>query len=222
MILNRLSEFFSPTVPSSGIFYPVQRLPCANCLCSGRLRMRLTSHFLNFLSILINNMSQRRQAGWIIICRAQNPTLLVPTLVFLPPVSLAQSGLHTSRWAPDISAWVLSLFPEKWQTVAFCLSPKFCAQPTVISFAAWCVDGEKADGPQEPRWDIPEARLHPIYYPRTWPPLTLVLVLQNVIGWAAVLEVSSGSSQVTDLCCNLETLRLKFVHKKYVLYLPVL
>ena len=75
MILNRLSEFFSPTFPSSGIFfYPVQRLLCANCLCSGRLRMRLTSHFLNFLSILINNMSQRRQAGWIIICRARNPT----------------------------------------------------------------------------------------------------------------------------------------------------
>lgn len=63
MILNRLSEFSSPTSPSSGVFYPVQRLLCANCLCSGRLRMRLTSHFFYFLSILINNMSQRRQAG---------------------------------------------------------------------------------------------------------------------------------------------------------------
>lgn len=61
--VNRLREFVFPTLLSLGGFQPVQRLLCASCLCSGRLRMGLTFHFLNFLSILINNMSQGRQAS---------------------------------------------------------------------------------------------------------------------------------------------------------------
>lgn len=126
--------------------------------------------------------------------------------------SLSQSSLHTSRWAPDIFVWVLSSSPEKWQTVAFCVSQKFSAQPTVIGITAWCVDGEKADGPEDSTETPQKLDFTPYSTPRTWPPLTLVLVLQSVIGWAAGLAVSSGSSQVTDLRPNLETLRPKFVH----------
>lgn len=41
---------------------------------SERLGLELTSRFLHFLSILINNMSQFRQAGRIIICQARSLT----------------------------------------------------------------------------------------------------------------------------------------------------
>lgn len=62
MILNRLHDFFFPTLLSFGFLGCAEALS-HQLLCSGRLGLGLTSHFLNFLSILINNMSQFRQAG---------------------------------------------------------------------------------------------------------------------------------------------------------------
>lgn len=161
----------------------MQRLLYASCLCSGRLGLWPTSWLLNFLSILINNMSQFRQASWIIICQARSPK---PNLAY-SHIRLSTSYLSFSVWSPHI---LLSsryfclgavIIPWEVANLNFLSFPKvfhssYCDR--LCSLACW--RGESWQ-PRGLHWDTPKAGFHHISYPQLLAPLTLVLVF-SVIG----------------------------------------
>lgn len=104
-------------------------------VCSERLGLGLTSCFLHFLSILINNMSQFRQASRIIICQAQSLTLPVPTLVFLL-LPLCPVFTHPGKFQIFLPGCCHR--PETRQTLSSVLFPKVFHQPIVISCTFQC------------------------------------------------------------------------------------
>lgn len=66
--------------------------------------------------------------------------------------------------------------------LTFSLSPKFSTQTIVIDFAAWRAAERKADSPGGPTERPKKLDFSPCPRPRTWSPLTLVLVFQSVTG----------------------------------------